>query len=119
MSYFFLYLLRCFLYSFKCKILTLMLNIQLINLTNTKVHELVGELCRGSVVATNQLNKMVQTRINDSITHHQVAGTNLPSDEVSNEVQLLEYVMENVKDELWQTRLRAGKLTAFKLLFTK
>ena len=76
----------------------------------------MGELCRGSVVATNQLNKMVQARINDSINHHQVAGTNLPSDEVSNEVRLLEYVVENVKDELWQTRLRAGELSTFQLV---
>ena len=65
---------------------------------------MISDLVKNNTTATYQLNSILFNRITSAIKHH---GDDLPATSVTSEMQLLTSMLE-VKDELWQSRLRTG-----------
>nr|CAB3267470.1 E3 ubiquitin-protein ligase UBR4-like [Phallusia mammillata] len=82
----------------------IMYNLRRGNVKSRKqVHSLISQLITNNREASLQLNELLLSRITGAINHH---GDDLPPSAVACEMQLLTSMI-NVRDDLWQLRLRA------------
>ena len=71
-----------------------------------QVHNLIGQIVKNNYEASSQLNDLLLSRVISAVSHH---GDDLPSSAVAYEIELLKSMLD-VRDDLWQIRLKAGMI---------